>query len=321
VKVCPRCSRRFPDDSAKCPDDGTLLKAEVDPLLGRTLGHRYRLVSRLALGRHTVVYLAQHTAVARLCVVKVLRTRLAQDPAVRRVFLEQARVTSQIVHRNVVQVTDSGEESKRVYEVVEYTPGPSLAELLGAGALPWRDAALFGAQTALGLAAAHQLGIIHGGLHPASLLLTQVGTDGALRPVIKLVGFGRASLHWVGAPRKSTIPPPASPFYAPELLQGRTVPASDLYALGGVLFQAVTGAPPNLDDEDSAVALSSAAGVPRSLGALVERLLVRRPERRPKDAASIAEELTQIASVPVHDGTPGLGHDPTPSRRRRGSAA
>lgn len=242
------------------------------------------------------MYLAQHTAVARLCVVKVLRSRLTQDTAVRRVFLDQARITSQIVHPHVVQVTDSGEHGKRAYEVVEYAPGPSLAQVLGAGQLSWREAAHFGGQAAAGLAAAHQLGVIHGGLHPASLLLTP-GAAGTGTPMIKLVGFGRARLHWVGAPRKSTLPPPASPFYAPELLQGRSVPASDLYALGGVLYQALTGVPPSVDGDQDGPVEGATSGTPLALAVLVEKLLMRRPEQRPKDAASLAEELAFIAAA------------------------
>jgi serine/threonine-protein kinase len=317
--------RRFPDDGTKCPDDGSLLKQEVDPLLGKTFGQRYRLASRLSVGRYTTIYLAQHTSVSRLCVVKVLRPRFSQDAEVRRVFLEQARLASQIVNRHVVQVIDCGEEGKRVYEVVEYAPGPTLVHLLVGGALAWRQAAHFGAQAATGLAAAHQLGVIHGGLHPASLLLTQSQIDVDQAPIIKLVGFGRARLHGVGAPRKSTMPPPASPFYAPELLQGRTVPTSDLYALGGVLHQAITGAPPTLEDDQPALSHSD---VPRALAVLVEQLLVRRPERRPKDAASVAQMLAAIAATPPGETPPMpertsdgrmLAREPVLSRRRRGA--
>ena len=96
MKVCPRCSELYPDDVERCPRDGAEAREVLDPLIGRTVGGRYRLISRLGAGGMSSVYLARHVTIDRLMAIKTLRRDLALDPVQRDRFVREARAVNRI---------------------------------------------------------------------------------------------------------------------------------------------------------------------------------------------------------------------------------
>src|SRR5262245_39974307 len=109
MKVCPRCSELYPDAVARCTRDGRDLRPVNDPYIGRTIGSRYRLISRLGSGGMSSVYLARHVLIDRLMAIKILRRDLASFPIHRDRFLREARAVNRINHENIVEITDFGE--------------------------------------------------------------------------------------------------------------------------------------------------------------------------------------------------------------------
>src|SRR5580658_8063210 len=137
MKLCPSCEESYPDDAGFCPFDGSALVRSTDPLLGRTLAARYRLVRRLGTGGMAVVYLARHVMIERLSAIKLLRQDLGMSPSHRERFLREARAVNRINHPNIVEVNDMGEDGGLVYLVMEYVEGQSLHEALAQGRFPW----------------------------------------------------------------------------------------------------------------------------------------------------------------------------------------
>src|SRR5580692_10473954 len=154
MKLCPRCSEPFADDAGFCPFDGAVLERSDDPLVGRTLAARYRLVRRLGTGGMAFVYLARHVMIERLSAIKILRRDLAMDPSHRERFLREARAVNRINHPNIVEITDLGESDGMVFLVMEYVEGESLIAALRRGRFTWPRAARVAAQIAAALARA-----------------------------------------------------------------------------------------------------------------------------------------------------------------------
>src|SRR5580698_5500311 len=138
MKLCPRCAEPYADDAGFCPLDGTELVRSTDPLLGRTLAARYRLVRRVGGGGMAVVYLARHVMIERLSAIKILRQDLGMNASQRERFLREARAVNRINHPNIIEITDFGEDGRLVFLVMEYIEGASLASLVRHNALPWK---------------------------------------------------------------------------------------------------------------------------------------------------------------------------------------
>src|SRR5579883_2819552 len=171
MKLCPRCSEPFADDAGFCPYDGAELVRSADPLLGRTLAARYRLVRRIGSGGMALVYLARHVMIERMSAIKILRQDLGINPSHRERFLREARAVNRINHPNIVEITDFGESDGLVFLVMEYVGGESLLALLRRGKLGWTRAARIAVQIASALGRAHELGVIHRDLKPENVLL------------------------------------------------------------------------------------------------------------------------------------------------------
>ncbi len=153
MKLCPQCSEPFNDEAGYCPFDGATLARNADPLVGRTLAARYRLVRRLGSGGMAVVYLARHVMIERLSAIKLLRQDLGMSPSHRERFLREARAVNRINHPNIVEINDCGEDGGLVYLVMEYVEGQSLHEALARGRLAWARGARVALQIASALAA------------------------------------------------------------------------------------------------------------------------------------------------------------------------
>lgn len=276
-------------------------KPPVDPLIGRTIGGRYRLIQRLGSGGMSSVYLARHVLIDRLMAIKTLRRDLASDPVQRDRFLREARAVNRINHENIVEISDFREtEDGLLYLVMEYVPGESLLKAMASGPFPPVRAFDIAEQTASALARAHQMGVIHRDLKPENILLVQRRD----RPdFVKLLDFGIAKLtdqpSLTGSQQIFGTPG----YIAPEYIQASNIDGrSDLYSLGVILYEMVTGALP-FDYEYPGDLLikhvteppirpsARRPGLPAAVEELVLRCLEKSPDRRFRDAFHFLEEL------------------------------
>jgi eukaryotic-like serine/threonine-protein kinase len=225
-----------------------------------------------------VVDLARDVELGRHVALKRLAENLARDEEVRARFLREGRIAARLSHANVVKVFDVGEAEGRPYIAMEHVDGETLAELLSrSGSLPPAEVTRLGAQAARALAAAHSAGLVHRDVKPQNLLLRR---DGLLKLGDFGIAFGRDGTRLTMA---GTVLGTEA-YLAPEQARGAEVTeAADVYALGLVLVELLTGAP----DRDAPL-----AGVPSALTGVVRRCLARDPRRRPA-ASDVARELAQ----------------------------
>jgi serine/threonine-protein kinase len=269
------------------------------------LDERYRLVERLGAGGMSVVWRAFDEVLGRQVAVKMLAGDYAANPDLRHGIRREARAAARLAHPNIGVVYDYGESRSPTgvvtpYVVMELIDGPSLGDRLRAGAMSWRDAVGVCAQVAAALGAAHARGLVHRDVKPANVMLSPAG--------VKVVDFGISAL--VGevvdqTPDGQVLGTPA--YVAPERLIGAPVgTAADVYALGVVLFKAVTGRPPwPVTDATELLAahltgepdpLPPAEGLPAEVADLYRRCLAKDPGDRPP-AAEAARVLAAAAGL------------------------
>jgi tRNA A-37 threonylcarbamoyl transferase component Bud32 len=262
-------------------------------------GGRIRLVKPIGRGAMGTVHLGEDVVLGRRVAVKELAGSLATRTDVRERFLREARALAQISSPRVVQIFDLYQEGERQFLAMELCEGEDLAaRLRKAGRFPAPEAARVAAQIAEALASAHARGVIHRDLKPANVLFS--GDD------VKVADFGLARMADSAMTREGTVL--GTPCYmAPEQTRGAAVDArADLYALGCVLFEMLSGRPPYSGTvQEVLLAHASPAppptleaaevGAPAPVCALVSRLLAKEPSSRPGDANAVAEELRGFA--------------------------
>jgi serine/threonine protein kinase len=243
------------------------------------------------------VYLARDTELDRPVAVKLLAENLSGDQSFRERFVREARLAAGLSHANVVRVYDAGEEDGRPYIVMECVEGENLADLLARRKrLPPDEAVALALQACRGLAHAHAAGLVHRDVKPQNLLVRPDGT-------LKVADFGIARAAEATALTQVGTVLGTAAYLSPEQLAGEKVtPAADVYSLGAVLYELLTGRPPYEVDSLTELAARQAEGaitpvrelapeVPRRLEEVVMRCLARNPAFRPASAGELAGEL------------------------------
>lgn len=304
-----------------CPEDASPLQADstiadagpVDPLIGFTLDDKYRIEARLGIGGMGTVYRARHLLIDRAVAVKVLSQRFVEDDAAQMRFRREAKAAGRLQHQNAVAVTDFGQTAEGyVYIVMELLEGRTLRDVLAKDApLDTARAVALMLQTSAAVAAAHEAGIIHRDLKPANIFIVH---NSELPAVVKVLDFGIAKLAtetleedeahiltqvgaMIGTPR----------YMSPEQCDGAELtPAADVYSLGVILYEMLTGIVPFSGSTPLAIAMKHTSEAPRpprefvtsipaTLEAVVLHALEKAPENRPADAAEFRRELLVTA--------------------------
>jgi serine/threonine-protein kinase len=292
----------FVDSEQICPlDDGKLVpsNAATPQGVGRALGP-YLLVSQLGEGGMGTIYIGRHTGLGRYVAIKVLRPELAsrKDNVAR--FFQEAHTINRLRHPNIVESIDLVEDAiDGAYCVLELLRGPDLKTRLARGPLSLESAVHIGVQLADALGQVHALGIVHRDLKPENLIL--IPRDGR-DDTVKLIDFGVAQIGGEGA--RAAIGTAA--YMAPEQASGGSVDRrADVYSLGVLLFEMVTGRHPFPSATDSEYVLRHAedkpprpsklaSKCPPALDDVILRCLAKKPEQRFSDAAQVATALRLV---------------------------
>ncbi|MBL8972505.1 MAG: serine/threonine protein kinase [Myxococcales bacterium] len=274
-------------------------EADDQILEGTVIVDRYKVLSRLGAGGMGTVYLAEHLAIGRRVAIKVLNGAWSGHNFVARRFKAEARIASTIGHPNIVEVFDAGElPDRRLFLVMEHLDGHDLAqEIADHGTLtPLRTAEIL-RQVALALAAAHNVSVIHRDLKPGNVMIA----DGAGGEIVKILDFGIACSPRTTARDGQRLTIAGSVMGTPEYMapeqstSAEPTPRFDLYALGVIAYEMLTGDPPLLSDhayellvrKRKEAAPSIATRVPDlhpQFVALIDDCLQITPSRRPLDA-------------------------------------
>jgi len=260
---------------------------------------RYEILEIIGTGAHGRVARAHDPMIGRLVAIKLFPKDLAKGEARLR-FIQEARVVGQLSHPSIITLHDMGidEATQTPYLVMEFLDGQPLDRILERGSIPFAKACSWAAEVASALSVAHRKGVIHGDVKPANMLITDDGR-------VKLMDFGMARL----ASRDSTATPllgtPA--YWCPEQIMGKPQDArSDLFSLGVVLYEMVTGKRPFDAESLQGICgrvLSSTPlppshanpSVPSGFDEVVARCLAKDPAARYATAEALAEELYPLA--------------------------
>lgn len=310
VRLCLTCHRQFTSDATHCAVDGTLLLIPpADPLAGTPLADLYEVKGIIGSGGWSLVYRAEQTSLHRTVALKILHSHLVFDPDKVRRFQREAEALSHFNHAAIPAVYDYGQlPSGQPYMIMAYVHGRSLGQIISEdGELDIPSALDIFAKTASGLAVAHEQGIIHRDIKPSNILLTADGSE------VKILDFGLAKLIDAGEGQTlatltqagHTIGTPA--YMSPEQCLGLKLDArSDIYSLGCVMFETITGACP-FEGKDAFEAMSnhmrgdiSFAGtkikdtIPDTVEQLVLKALAKDPSDRFQTAADLAAAIDRI---------------------------
>lgn len=276
----------------------------VDPMLGRVVAGRYRLESRAGEGGMGVVYRARHVLIDRVVALKLIRPDLRGETHLRAWMLREARAANRVDHAHIIDIHDIGEtEEGELYLVMEYLVGTSLSTELARGPMALARSVDILEQMCAALARAHDLGVVHRDLKSDNILLS---SRGGRKDFVKILDFGLAHLAMDPrlAPKGAVFGTPE--YMSPEQARGEEAgPQSDLYALGVLFFEMLTGQLPfRSNDRETLLEMQRSAATPKprsikpdvlpAAEAVILKLLEKDKRKRHQDAHHLHEELKAL---------------------------
>src|SRR6478735_4804624 len=279
-------------------------KKADDPALGKVIAGRYRLEARIGEGGMGIVYRARHVLIDRVVAVKLIRPDLRGETHLRAWMLREARAANRVDHAHIIDIHDIGEtDDGELYLVMEYLGGTPLSNELAHGPMPLNRGVDILEQMGAALSRAHDLGVVHRDLKSDNILLTH---RGGRKDFVKILDFGLAALAHDPrlAPKGAVFGTPE--YMSPEQARGEQAgPQSDLYALGILFFEMLTGQLPfRSSDRDTLLEMQRTAPAPKPSGLrkdchpaaerIVLRLLEKDPRKRYRDGHHLLEELKAL---------------------------
>lgn len=277
-----------------------------DPLIGRMVEQRYRVVRRIAEGGMATVYEAADTRLGRTVAIKVMHTQLAQGPH-RDQFVERFRREAQsaaaIANPHIVQVYDTGEIDGLDFLVMEYVHGVNLRrEMNEQGTFSVRETLRIVAETLDGLASAHRAGVVHRDIKPENILINDRGH-------VQITDFGLAKAASQATLSSTGMLLGTAAYLAPEMIErNQATPQGDLYSVGIMAWEMLAGEVPFQSDnpvtlvfkhvhEDVPSVSLTCPGIDPRVAAYISHLTAREVEARPADAGQAAQELSDISEL------------------------
>lgn len=322
-KVCPTCGTEYPLSERFCPRDGTALRsanAQAD-LLGSVVADRYHILKKLGEGGMGTVYLAEHVKMGRKSALKVMNPGMNTDPDAIARFNREASNASRLSHPNICGIYDFGETPDGlIYLAMEFIEGKALTDLIEKdGALPPARAASIVHQTADALQVAHDAGIVHRDLKPDNIMVAKNRDNTDL---VKVVDFGIAKASSSDAQKvtKTGLVVGTPEYMSPEQLAGDKLDGrSDIYSLGLVAFNCLTGKLPFPSESAQEAMIMRLTDRPRMLSemrpdlqwpdalqAVIDKALARDANERYQSAAQFGRDFAAvIADMPSTQVTEG----------------
>ena len=316
MKSCRTCKSTYPSQYAVCPQDGTPLIDVGAWSDGAVIRGKYRIMRKIGQGGMGAVYEAQHVRFQELRALKVISMELASDPSFVTRFINEAVITRKLQHPNAVRVEDVDEaEDGRPFIVMEYMEGQSLKALMrNSGPLPVPQVCETIREAAAALEAAHTLGMVHRDIKPDNIFIV----EGLAGPQIKVLDFGIAKVKeaTLGSPTglsltKTGIIVGTPQYMSPEQAMGmrgnELDGRSDLYSLGVVMYEMLTGDTPFQGDTTMKILMAHIhqapppmekahpeLQIPLVVAQLVMRLLQKKPDMRPATAGELIKEIDAV---------------------------
>jgi len=310
----------------------TAAAPKKDAYLGKVVAGRYRLEAQLGEGGMGVVYRARHVLIDRVVALKLIRPDLRAETHLRAWMLREARAANRVDHAHIVEIHDVGEtEDGDLYLVMEYLMGTSLSSEIAKGPMTLARAVDILEQMCAALARAHDLGVVHRDLKSDNIMMT---SRGGRKDFVKILDFGLAALA-----RDPRLAPKGAVFGTPEYMspeQARgddALPVSDLYALGILFYEMVTGQLPfRSADRDTLLEMQKtkvapnpralAKDIPEVAEKIILKLLEKDPKNRFRDGHHLQEELKALQrtlpqswEVQPNEGGPSAPAAPPPPPR------
>jgi serine/threonine protein kinase len=276
-----------------------------------SLGH-YKILDRIGAGLLGEVYRARDTRLGRTVALKVVAADIASDPVRRARFLEDARAAATLSHPNIAALYEIGEDQDQLFLVFEFAPGETLTNVIGGRPINPRRAVDLAVQIADALAEAHAAGIVHRDIKPANIIVTPKGNA-------KVLDFGLVAWTSGGAERAHAVAattdagelaaPGTVPYMSPEqALDERVDYRTDIFSLGIVIFEMLTGRPPFVGGSLGALGLqiiqaptpapsSANTSLPAEFDRIVTKALAKSIDQRYESAVTLSAELRSVGAI------------------------